>query len=49
MLACSLCPRVSTAFARGWKAYRIDDPLRDRHPALAFYCPDCARRELEKH
>jgi hypothetical protein len=34
---------VSSAFATGWKAYRVDDPELDESPQLAFYCPDCAR------
>jgi hypothetical protein len=46
VLACVECPRVSTAGAKGWKAYRVDDPDEDDGPALAFYCPDCARREF---
>ncbi len=45
VLACRVCPRVSTASARGWKAYRTDEPLEDIVPALAFYCPECAQRE----
>lgn len=46
VLACVACPRVSSVTARGWKAYRVDEPL-EPEPALAFYCPDCARRELD--
>ena len=26
VLACAECPRFSSATARGWKAYRTDDP-----------------------
>ena len=48
VLACAVCPRVSSAGARGWKAYRVDDPSRDELPELAFYCPDCAAREFEQ-
>jgi hypothetical protein len=44
VLACADCPRVSSAGARGWKAYRTDDPWELEPTALAFYCPDCARR-----
>ena len=44
VLACTECPRVSSVTARGWEAHRIDDPFADDRPALAFYCPDCARR-----
>ena len=46
VLACVECPRVSTANARGWKAYRVDEPEFDEPPKLAFYCPDCASREF---
>jgi hypothetical protein len=46
VLACVECPRVSTITARGWKAYRADDPETDEPPQLAFYCPDCARAEF---
>lgn len=34
--------------ARGWKAYRVDNPDESESPELAFYCPDCAARELGK-
>jgi hypothetical protein len=37
---------VSSAFANGWRAYRIDDPELREPPQLAFYCPSCARREF---
>ena len=40
--------RVSSAFASGWRAYRIDDPELDERPQLGFYCPSCARREFGK-
>ena len=41
---------MSSAFAGGWKAYRIDDAELDEPPQLAFYCPSCARREFrEEH
>lgn len=46
VLACAECARVSSVTARGWKAFRVDDPADDE-PQLAFYCPVCARRELE--
>jgi hypothetical protein len=46
VLACVECPRVSSAHATGRRAYRVDDPELDESPALAFYCPDCARREF---
>jgi hypothetical protein len=44
VLPCTECPRVSSVTARGWEAHRIDDPFAGDRPALAFYCPDCARR-----
>jgi hypothetical protein len=42
---------LSDAAARGWRAYRVDaeefdDSEFHASPALAFYCPDCARREF---
>lgn len=46
IFGCAECPRVSSAFATGWRAYRVDDPEEDEPPRLAFYCPDCARREF---
>lgn len=46
VLACIECPRVSGALATGWRAYRVDDPEFEEPPALAFYCPVCARREF---
>jgi hypothetical protein len=45
VLACIDCPRVSSATARGWKAYTVEGRLEDDVPSLAFYCPECARRE----
>ena len=44
--ACVECPCLSSATARGWKAYRPDDPETDEPPKLAFYCPECAEREF---
>jgi len=46
VLACAECPRVSSVSARGWKAFRTDDPEADEPPQLSFYCPECARREF---
>ena len=46
VLACAECPRVSSVNARGWKAFRSDDPEVDEHPRLSFYCPECAGREF---
>ncbi len=45
VLVCDECPRVSSITARGWKAYRVDDPERDE-PVLVFCCPECAEREF---
>jgi hypothetical protein len=46
-LNCAECQRVSSVGARGWKAYRTDDPYDEEDsPALAFYCPLCAHIEL---
>jgi hypothetical protein len=47
VFGCAECPRVSSASARGWRAYRVDDPDEGGPPEIAFYCPDCARRELD--
>jgi hypothetical protein len=46
VLACAECPRVSSVTARGWKAYRTDDPEINEPARLSFYCPECARREF---
>jgi hypothetical protein len=46
VLACVECPRVSSISARGWKAYRSDDPETGEPPKLTFYCPACSEREF---
>ena len=46
LLACIECPRLSSASARGWKAYRSDDPENEEPAKLAFYCPQCAEGEF---
>ena len=46
LLACAECPRVSSGPARGWKAYRSDDPELEEPPRLSFYCPACAEKEF---
>ena len=46
-LACVECFDVSTT-ARGWKAYRCDDPETHEPPRLAFYCPECSQREFSQ-
>jgi hypothetical protein len=48
VFGCAGCPRVSSVSARGWKAYLVDDPDGCEPTELAFYCPDCARRELDE-
>jgi len=45
VLACTACPRVSSAAARGWKAYRVDDAFL---PTVAFYCPACEPDPFER-
>jgi hypothetical protein len=47
VFGCVACPRLSSVTARGWKAYRIEDPWDEEPVQLAFYCPDCAR-ELDE-
>ena len=32
VLACAECPRVSSVSARGWKAFRTDDPEANELP-----------------
>ena len=46
IFGCAECPRVSSALATGWKAYRVDEPELNEPPRLAFYCPECAEREF---
>ena len=43
VLACAACPRVSSATARGWKAYLVEDE-DERVPTVAFSCPACSQR-----
>ena len=45
-LACAECARLSGVSARGWRAYRTDDPETQEPPALAFYCPESASHEF---
>jgi len=45
VLGCVECLGVTTT-ARGWKAYRYDDPEMDEPPKLALSCPECAEREF---
>ena len=39
-LRCWECGRSSDGAARGWRAYRLDEP-GSGEPALAFLCPPC--------
>jgi len=43
---CVECGTSSGLLWRGWCAYRTDDPETGEPPALAFFCPTCARREF---
>jgi hypothetical protein len=43
---CQECGRRSDPRWRGWRAYRTDDPELDEAPTLAFFCPECSRREF---
>jgi hypothetical protein len=43
---CIECQTMSGLRWTGWRAYRVDDPELDEPPALALYCPRCARREF---
>ena len=45
-LHCVECGAHSGLMARGWLAVRCDEPEGEVPPALAFYCPDCARAEF---
>jgi len=47
LLVCAECRQESDAGACGWKAYRIELEELDEPPAVAFFCPDCDRREFE--
>lgn len=47
VLACAECPRVSSFTARGWKAFRVENPETGERPELAFYCPVCAEEISE--
>ena len=40
------CGATSASGALGWRAYGIDEPETDKSPAVAFWCPPCARREF---
>jgi hypothetical protein len=47
LLLCAQCGSLSGLYARGWRGCRTDDPELDEPPALAFFCPACARREFD--
>jgi hypothetical protein len=46
-VACAQCGCPSSLLWDGWRACRIDDPETTEPPALAFFCPSCARREFD--
>ena len=41
---CLECGAVAAGEAKGWLAYRADEP--GDAPSLVFYCPECAEREF---
>ena len=43
-MTCAECGATADENARGWRAYRGDEP--DESPLLVFYCPECAEREF---
>jgi hypothetical protein len=44
---CVECGTLSDEEARGWRAYRMNDPEGRGRPAIACYCPMCAEQEFE--
>jgi hypothetical protein len=44
-MRCEECGCRRDDLARGWRAYRADDPDHEE-PELVFYCPSCAKREF---
>jgi hypothetical protein len=45
-IVCVECGHKADLYASGWRGYRMDEPLTDELPALAFYCPGCAASEF---
>jgi hypothetical protein len=45
-IECEECGEQADLYAAGWQARRMDEPFTDELPALAFFCPKCAEREL---
>ena len=43
---CGIRSDPSRRRERGWRGYRCDDPEAGEAPALAFYCPTCARNQF---
>jgi len=43
---CAKCGTLSGLHWAGWRAYRVEDPETNEPPALALYCPTCAREEF---
>lgn len=46
VVTCIECGCLSSLQWAGWRAYRVDDPELGEPPALAFFCPGCADREI---
>jgi len=46
-LRCAQCGYLSGLLARGWRAYRTDDPELDEKPAVAFFCRTCSARAFD--
>jgi hypothetical protein len=45
---CGDCGCLSSLLWAGWGAYHVEDPSEaGAPPALAFFCPACAAREME--
>jgi len=42
-LRCAECGQSSDGRARGWRAYRLDEPATGELPELAILCPPCGR------
>jgi hypothetical protein len=46
VLYCVECGCCSGELAKGWTAFRRDDPNGAEPPGMAFYCPPCAAGEF---
>jgi hypothetical protein len=45
-MKCEECGVAAPSDARGWMGFRMYDPDEDEHPAIGFFCPECAWREF---